>query len=225
MSDDNLEVLRTEQSSASLASLFESKDHLAHKSPLSITCDIPSSKSMKRQKSWSDQLSHWASSTSLSKLGAASPKIPYSAGAQIASAAAMQAPSKSTTSLKDTSHSPRRRRVLSFADSPPKLDFEVDEQEVLGIAVNDSVSEDEDEESSAGSDKPLYERVVAEPDENVRKELQKELQREHMEANKRINNRKKAPIGTRLTMTSRSGFFNDRWVKLNRQRYSDSLNM
>ncbi|TIA72140.1 hypothetical protein E3P92_02080 [Wallemia ichthyophaga] len=212
MSDENLEVLRTEQSSASLASLFESKDHLAHKSPLSITCDIPSNKNIKRQKSWSDHLSHWASSTSLSKLGAPSPKIPYSAGAQIASAAAMQTSSKSTTSLKDTTTSPRRRRVLSFADSPPKLNFEVDEQEVLGIAVNDDVSEERDRDCRVESEKPLYERVIAEPDEHVRKELQKELEREHMEANKRINNKKKAPIGTRLTMTSRTGFFNDRII-------------
>ncbi|TIB77548.1 hypothetical protein E3Q23_01317 [Wallemia mellicola] len=211
MSDENLEVLRTEQSSVDLASLFESKDHLAHKSPLSVTCDVPE-KNIPRRKSWSNQLSHWASSNSLSNLGSVSPKAPYSAGAQIASATVMQAPSKSTSSLRYDSNSPKRRRLLSFVDDPPKFDFEVNEQDVLNIDTTDTSESDKGSEFTSDSQKPLYERVIAEPNEHVRRELQKELQKEHMKANERIRSKKKEPIGTRLTMTSRSGFFNDRII-------------
>ncbi|KAF8520421.1 alpha/beta-hydrolase [Hysterangium stoloniferum] len=59
-------------------------------------------------------------------------------------------------------------------------------------------------------DKPIAKRVMISEDE--RHEQQRRLSEAVNEANAEVQNVKKAPIGTRLTMTSRSGYFQDRII-------------
>ena len=211
MSKDNLETLRSEQSSSNLSAISESKENLSTRSPLSISCE--NSTSMNRRKSWSDHLSSWTSSTSLSNYAPKSPKIPQSAGAQIASANVMNMPSKSDQSYKEEEVSPKRRRVLSFIEPRNKNldDISADIKSSSTVISSESESDNDNDSYENYVNTSLYDRAMYETDDEGRNYLQIELQKQHNKANEIIKKKKKLPIGTRLTMTSRSGFFNDRW--------------
>jgi hypothetical protein len=148
MTSQDLQVLRTEQSSRNIPGLMEGKDHMRHKSPLSVVDDSGKRKPateidpLSRKSSWHRSLSGRFRS--------------------------------STTSSRNA----------------------------FGIADVDGRREE---------DKPLRERVRTPIEEISLEALQQELQAKAAEAQEEKDN-EKMPIGTRLTMTSRTGYFQDRII-------------
>jgi len=138
MSPANLQVLRTEQSETQIPGIAHGKDHMRHKSPLSVVDDVDRKRS--REKSWG---------------AAISAKLPF----------ASQIP----------------RAMSTPWDAPEASDSE------------------DDVEHARDADKPIRQRVKTPKEE---REFVLPVEKP----------RKKAPIGTRLTMTSRVGYFQDRII-------------
>ncbi|KAJ9121130.1 hypothetical protein QFC24_004803 [Naganishia onofrii] len=139
MSPENLRILRSEQSSHHIPGIEESKDHMRHKSPLSVVSDVKASPGLGNKKpSWTRSLSG------------------------------------------------RLRGISSVAPG-------------LGDLAGDERSEEE---------KSLRERVKTPLIEKSFEAMQEELS----EMAKRHEERKVPLLGTRLTMTSRTGYFQDRII-------------
>ncbi|KAF9529187.1 Alpha/Beta hydrolase protein [Crepidotus variabilis] len=200
MSDDNLRVLRSEQSSGNLPGLrelAEQKDHLRHISPLSMVRDKKTNrKRMKRRSSWKDTIRGFASAGE-------DDYQPYRKSSQ--------------SSLK----SPTGRELpgaLRTADEGTLADAESDSEENF-----DHYNEE---------DRPLEARVLYRypnggshrqevlKGATLLEEQQYELSVAVAEADtkaiqafgRKDTNKSKEPIGTRLTMTSRTGYFQDRII-------------
>jgi hypothetical protein len=147
MTPQDLQVLRTEQSSRNIPGIMEGKDHMRHKSPLSVVDD-----SGKRK----------------------------------------PAADTDPLSRKSSWHSSLSGRFRSSTTS----------RNASGIGEVDGRREE---------DKPLRERVKTPIEEISLEALQQELQVKAAEAQEEKDN-EKMPIGTRLTMTSRTGYFQDRII-------------
>ncbi|KAF5393231.1 hypothetical protein D9757_000749 [Collybiopsis confluens] len=194
MSQDHLRVLRAEQSSGhlpGLRELAEQKDHLKHISPLSMVGDKGSREShkykkMKRKNSWRDTLRGLTTSGSekedLSPTDLRRPAI-----------------HRSTSGLK----TPHLRRQFLMSPEESESDFTDDE---------------EDYTKRREQDRPLQLRVKYHPAAawiNTATAKQDELSAALLEADNkaaRVMARKREPIGVRLTMTSRTGYFQDRII-------------
>ena len=124
----------------------------------------------------------------------------------------MNMPSKSDQSYKEEEVSPKRRRVLSFIEPRNKNldDISADIKSSSTVISSESESDNDNDSYENYVNTSLYDRAMYETDDEGRNYLQIELQKQHNKANEIIKKKKKLPIGTRLTMTSRSGFFNDR---------------
>ncbi|KAG7098753.1 hypothetical protein E1B28_000662 [Marasmius oreades] len=186
MTQDNLRILRSEQSSGNLHGLAEQKDHLSHLSPLSMVDDSGSSGSTwnrrpKRQSSWRDTIRGFSGAVEDNDV--------------------VKEPS--------TFRRPRMRRSLSALRA-----FSPDCRESPDMGTTFHKRE---------QDKPLHERVKYDPNawnEAVSSEMkQQELSAAVLEADnqaaiakKSQPREKKEPVGTRLTLTSRAGYFQDRIV-------------
>lgn len=150
MTPRDLQTLRTEQSERNIPGIIEGKDHMRHKSPLSVVSDTETKKrdsntgSLSRNPSWHRSLSG---------------KI----------------------------------RGLSGERSRGKIP---------GMRGEDARREEE---------KSLRERVKTPFEEKSLEMLQKELMVAAAEAEEE-EEQNRAPIGTRLTMTSRTGYFLDRII-------------
>ncbi|TFK44388.1 Alpha/Beta hydrolase protein [Crucibulum laeve] len=200
MSADNLRVLRSEQSSGNLPGIQDlaaQKDHLQHVSPLSMVRDKkPIRKRLKRRESWKDTLRGFTSS-----------------GGE-----------------KDTEDGPSSASGRSSGG--PGLQYsQADDKGALA----DAESEDEDYDGVREEDRPIQARVrytypqsdstrvprsksalaeqqqqlsvaVAEADTKATQAMSGK------DSNGQRNGENKEPIGTRLTMTSRTGYFQDRIV-------------
>jgi hypothetical protein len=210
MSPANLRVLRTEQSETHIPGLVQGKDHMRHKSPLSVVEDVKRRpKGRQRQKSWGEALS--------SKL----PGLALTPTEEKSGIGPLQSPTATgwTKSLPRTM-STKIAGWLAPAESDDKGDSSTGEDPVS------EVSDSEDEHATMiqrapdrrkDADKSLRDRV-----KTPREEQKFDLKAITIEKTTRADapdgagempkKRKKAPIGTRLTMTSRVGYFQDRVI-------------
>ncbi|KAK4687216.1 hormone-sensitive lipase, partial [Tremellales sp. Uapishka_1] len=193
MSPANLRVLRTEQSETNIPGLVHGKDHMRHKSPLSVVEDVDvKNRRRHRQKSWGNTL-HLKNfiSPSEEKTAAFSP-----------------------SSAKGTWKSLPRTMSTRIAGWMPGMD---DKEESEVSEVSDSEDEDDKgDDRRREADKSLKERVKT-PMEEARinfASIPRSVSPEPMGgvALPEKKKKKRAPIGTRLTMTSRVGYFQDRII-------------
>jgi hypothetical protein len=221
MSPANLRVLQSEHSSGALPGLKElaaQKDHLGHVSPLSMVGDKKHStrgaRRMKRKMSWRDTLIGFTSGGEKESDGKAPTLKTRSSGSAIRSARNPDSPSRVA-----------RARTLPSGN---------DDQGALADAESES---EEDFNNLREEERPIEARVrhvypQSYPDYSVvqvpRSESALEKQQQELSAavaeantkatqaagmgNKSGKGKEKAPIGTRLTMTSRTGYFQDRVV-------------
>ncbi|KAG5654405.1 hypothetical protein H0H81_003229 [Sphagnurus paluster] len=209
MTPENLKVLRSEQSTGNLPGLSElaaQKDHLQHISPLSMVKDdkfgVPRRR-LKRKASWKDTLRGLTSSTETVKSSA----------------------NKSSTSAVKI---PSRRGTLTSRMTNDQTDGEGD----LADAESDEDEDQDDFRQQKEEDRPIRARVrfnyphigslpPVSLTESAVEQQQQELSAAVEEADskaskvfgrKNINGQGREPIGTRLTMTSRTGYFQDRIV-------------
>ncbi|GFZ46234.1 hypothetical protein JCM24511_04481 [Saitozyma sp. JCM 24511] len=222
MSPTNLRVLRTEQSETHIPGLAAGKDHMRHKSPLAVVDDVESrSKRRGRKQSWGQTISSTLTRMTTSPEGlkdAASKSSPTSPLA-----------SGWTRSLRRSMST----RVAGWL-APTEPDGESPETTSEGGEAGSEASESDEEQGQAGpsraadkrkeSDKALEERIKTPKEEGtfnlvamtavaspvaVMEEFPLE---DEPEAATQAKRKKKAPIGTRLTMTSRVGYFQDRTI-------------
>lgn len=198
MSPANLRVLQTEQSEVHIPGLLHGKDHMRHKSPLSVVDDVGRSKprrpANRSRKSWAGTL--------VDKLG-----IGMTPSTPVHPKSTPQSPS---TPFKK----PRRVESGWFAS-----------KEEDGSGAEDSVSDisdsDEDDGYFSGHssyfggerrEKSIQERVKTpgvNADEHFTEGI---LSKSPDKLDDAVVKRKKTTIGTRLTMTSRVGYFQDRII-------------
>ena len=176
MSSADLQVLRSEQSTANLAGLAEQKDHYSHKSPLAVVNDVKAP-NMRRRKSWTTALS----------LG-----------------------NKGSVGRKAIAPTLARTRSMFRRTSNPFSTAMGNDADEEGNIADEEDGEDE-ELLVEERDKPIAKRVVF-TEGGQREQQQAELSEAVAEALSREKNAKKAPIGTRLTMSSRTGYFQDRII-------------
>ncbi|KAJ7072154.1 Alpha/Beta hydrolase protein [Mycena amicta] len=205
MTPDNLRVLRTEESSGGLPGIKElaaQKDHLNHISPLSMVGDkrpVSRRKPLKRQTSWKDTIRGFANS------GDKEDESTSSEPKKRRSSSALRTPS----SRRSTFLEPRQ------ANSPNDTDTE---------------SEDPDFDQYREEERPIQARVryvykdpsspkTAIPRTNSalvkqQHELSVAVEQANSKATEQYGGKgkHKEPIGTRLTMTSRTGYFQDRVI-------------
>ncbi|KAG6837502.1 hypothetical protein H0H93_008427 [Arthromyces matolae] len=201
MTPAHLHVLQSEQSSGNLPGLSDlaaQKDHLQHISPLSMVTDNKfihhRPRHVKRNRSWRDALRGLANTGDKGSNRHGPPIL-----------------------LTPSSH----RRTVSFKYDPDQTDGEGD----LADAESED-DEDEGELSQKEEDRPIRARIRYEYRQgystsnggvaNIDVELQQEelsaaLEAANSEAS-RGHKERVEPIGTRLTMTSRTGYFQDRVV-------------
>ncbi|KAJ4001591.1 Alpha/Beta hydrolase protein [Lentinula boryana] len=207
MTEDNLRILRAEQSSGNLPGLrelAEQKDHLKHISPLSMVGERGSGESrrhrrIKRKNSWRETLRGFTTSGS---------------------------EKEDTSPL--SSRTPSLRRSTSGLRTPPAKRTFLRMPEENQSDVDSSNDEDEDYTKRKEEDRPLQERVkYVYPHSTAaaawmeaatkQEELSVALLEADSEAARTMTDshsdqKKKEPIGVRLTMTSRTGYFQDRII-------------
>lgn len=206
MSPANLRVLRTEHSENNIPGIKQGKDHMSHKSPLAVVDDVqhrPRRSERPRQKSWGE---------------AVSSKLP---------GLAMSPAEEKTVSLGGTRTPRATSPVAGWKKALPRvmsakvagwLDPEAEAQEG---ETEESTSEDDDDvktvrgfDARREAEKSLRERV-----KTPKEERHFDLPSDSLDdvagaaaADVPKRRRRKAPIGTRMTMTSRVGYFQDRII-------------
>ncbi|KAG6866707.1 hypothetical protein C0991_011366 [Blastosporella zonata] len=200
MSPAHLRVLQSEQSSGNLPGLNDlaaQKDHLQHISPLSMVKDNKFSshrtKHIKRNRSWKDAIRGLTSSSD-----------------------------------KGTKHHKHTPSVLT--SSRPKVSFKTEPDQTDGegdLADAESEEEEDDVHFEKEENRPIRDRVrykypqlpspptsISDTElERQQEELSAAVEAANTQAVKAIGRKDRAePIGTRLTMTSRTGYFQDRIV-------------
>ncbi|KAJ7497471.1 Alpha/Beta hydrolase protein [Mycena latifolia] len=204
MTPDNLRVLRTEESSGNLPGLKElaaQKDHLKHISPLSMVGDkrpgVPRRKPLKRQMSWKDTIRGLTS------------------GGETDEDRSTPGPRKKRSSSTLQTPGTRRSTFLEPRQRPDSLDGQA-----VVEAETDSDQEEPDFTQFREEERPLQARVryVYPRSTSAIVKEQQALSVAVEEANTKATERyggkgkQKEPIGTRLTMTSRTGYFQDRII-------------
>lgn len=209
MTPENLRTLRSEQSESHIPGLAEGKDHMRHKSPLSVVDDIDvkmkRARSGQRKQSWGGKLSSFTTA-------AGSPKSTLSSPA-------VEKPSVLSSPIQWTKSVPR-----SMSSKLPLwlggVDTESASSEEMISEPSDSGTDDDDDRGSTRpvkpdnrreQDKALSERVKT-PVEELTLDHDRVTVKEGEVNATPIKKRRKAPIGTRLTMTSRTGYFQDRII-------------
>ncbi|ORY32245.1 Alpha/Beta hydrolase protein [Naematelia encephala] len=208
MSPGNLRVLRTEQSETHIPGIVRGKDHMRHKSPLSVVDDVEVKRKRpsgsRRQKSWGEAIS--------SKIPGLTPVEEKSAFGK--------SPATSPTTAGWTRSLPRTMsaKVAGWLAPPENADTGDAAGEDGGSDGSDSGSDGETivSDSRREADKALRERVKT-PREEHRLELPpvdspNDTTRDLSPQEVVPARKKRAPIGTRLTMTSRVGYFQDRII-------------
>ncbi|KAJ7838698.1 Alpha/Beta hydrolase protein [Mycena leptocephala] len=214
MTPDNLRVLRTEESSGSLPGLKElaaQKDHLKHISPLSMVGDkrpgVPRRKPLKRQTSWKDTirgLTHSGGEKSEKRFGSSGPR-------KRRSSSVLKTPSsRRSTFLEPRPNSLNGEDMADAESDQDEQDFNQYREEDRPIQARvryvypDSVS------SKTGLPIPRSKSAVV----KQQHELSVAVEEANSKATERYGGKgkQKEPIGTRLTMTSRTGYFQDRII-------------
>ncbi|KAJ7188014.1 Alpha/Beta hydrolase protein [Mycena filopes] len=215
MTPDNLRVLRTEESSGSLPGLKElaaQKDHLKHISPLSMVGDkrpgAPRRKPLRRQTSWKDTI------RGLTTSGGEKEEDTTSTGPRKRrSSSALKTPSSRRSTFLEPRHRPESLNGVDMSEA-------------------DSEQDEQDFDLYREEDRPLQARVrYVYPESSLKTRVppiprsksavvqqQLELSVAVEEANTKATEqfggkgKQREPIGTRLTMTSRTGYFQDRII-------------
>lgn len=213
MSPANLRVLRSEQSSGNLPGLKElamQKNHLQHVSPLSMVGSKRPGKhgksKLKRRSSWKDAIRGFTNSSG-DEREASKPKTTME-----------RASSTPGSSLQ--ARTSRRERAQT-------LPYPVDRGALADAESEDQDDSEPDFEHLREEDRPIQARVrhfynhdetslSLVPTPSVLEKQQEALSAAVAEANSKASNKKNGeksePIGTRLTMTSRAGYFQDRVI-------------
>ncbi|KAM6502030.1 Alpha/Beta hydrolase fold [Amanita muscaria] len=200
MSDENLRVLRSEQSTGNLPGLAElvmQKDHLQHVSPLSMVRDRPRPSHLQRRKSWKDTFRALTSSVEQNTEEEATNPPPLR--------------SRQSTGFLRASNSLNKRRQHGTPSEHPEDNG----------SLADSESE-EDFRQCKVEERPIgarvlysYDRLPSPP--GPAKEIP-EMERDESHGQvpsgktDAVSGKAKGAIGTRLTMTSRTGYFQDRII-------------
>lgn len=185
MTPANMRVLRSEQSSGHIAGLAEQKDHYSHRSPLSVVRDV-GDKRLRKKKSWAQSLS----------LPQALPS-PFGAPRS----------AQSTPTEKPMPRMVARAKTSSILEkgTPPQTDLEEGN-------VADEEGEDDDIVPEGPNNRPISAYVLYQDAESLNKQ-QAELAEERIKGDSaRRKAAGKTAIGTRLAMTSRTGYFQDRII-------------
>ncbi|WWC85387.1 uncharacterized protein L201_000250 [Kwoniella dendrophila CBS 6074] len=222
MSPNNLRVLRTEQSETQIPGLVHGKDHLRHKSPLSVVNDIENTRrktGRQRQKSWTQTLS--------GKL----PNIMNPAVENNKPDGIKSNPATPTQKIKNLPRSMSAKVVGWLSGENGDVNDEEDDSTDEGN-LSDG---DEDDEDDAATIRPQYfdtrpeaERSLADRVKTPAEERKfifspiaspkpietpESLQDGEKEVDQIVaKKKKKQRVGTRLTMTSRVGYFQDRII-------------
>lgn len=210
MSPENLQVLRSEQSSGNLPGIHElasQKDHLQHVSPLSMVGDRKHGsgrRKLHRRRSWKDALLDFT-------------------GVDADAVRSKQVPSRhhSTLGMK------KKSSVVSFGTRARKESARTNpmRHDDSGFWAG---SESDEDEPAREEDRPLEDRVryvypecVGSSDgahlHQTLEKQQEQLSAAVAEADNKATStkgedKKRELIGTRLTMTSRTGYFQDRII-------------
>ncbi|KAF7321711.1 hypothetical protein MKEN_00692500 [Mycena kentingensis (nom. inval.)] len=206
MTPENLRVLQTEESSGNLPGIKElaaQKDHLNHISPLSMVGDKPRvhrRKPLKRQASWKDTLRGFTSG------GEKEDESSSSLHKKRSSSNSLKTPtSRRSTFLepKDQTHSPIDTESESDDEQPSNLREEerVIQDRIRYVYMDSSAPKTALPRSKSAVVKQQEELSVAVQEANTKATQQYGGKGKHKE-----------PIGTRLTMTSRTGYFQDRII-------------
>ncbi|OJA18626.1 hypothetical protein AZE42_01772 [Rhizopogon vesiculosus] len=209
MSPENLQVLRSEQSSGNLPGIHElasQKDHLQHVSPLSMVGDRKPGlgrRKLHRRRSWRDALRDFTG-----------------VDADVVRAKPPPKQHHSTLGVK------RKSSVVSFATRTGKDGVRAVQHDDSGFwagSESDGDSEPVKEEDRALEDRVRYvypDCVTSDgaPLHPTLEKQQEQLSAAVAEADSKTSSikgeqdKKREPIGTRLTMTSRTGYFQDRII-------------
>ncbi|WRT67030.1 uncharacterized protein IL334_003996 [Kwoniella shivajii] len=214
MSPTNLRVLRTEQSETQIPGIVHGKDHMRHKSPLSVVDDLETKRRRRagrqRQKSWAQTVSG-AFPNIMSPAEEKKPKGTRSSPA---------------TPIQKIKSLPRSMsaKVVGWLGGE---DGEKDDEDTEENASEPSDSDDEDTikpqflDTRPEAERSLADRVKTPADERTfdftpvdsPKLIEPDIQDGKDDVDRLVaKKRKKMPIGTRLTMTSRVGYFQDRII-------------
>lgn len=242
MSPADLRVLRTEQSTSHVPGIAQTKDHMRHKSPLSVVPDVQKKKKKQQQqnagrrKSWGEALSSKlpglsspteerksSNATSTSPGGWAS-NLPRTMSAKVAGWLVPGA-------VSGTDDGGHKRPGNAESGSDEDDDDDDDEEDDDDDGSRTVRAGPRQSDSRREEDKSLRERVKTPKEERkfqltalhssqeggnaaaaqvagVEKDGAAAAAAEVTKEKKR----KRAPIGTRLTMTSRVGYFQDRII-------------
>ena len=230
MSPSNIRVLRSEQSETHIPGIVHGKDHMRHKSPLSVVDDVESKSKRGRQKSWGQAIGEKLSLSPMVEKPGNALKSPTSTGWTQSLPRSMSVKLNSWIAPEgDNGDSSGADHVSEQSDS--------DDDDIRTIKGSDSRRD---------ADKSLRDRVKTPRDEkkidfgpivtspfegsNLKGETAMETELTEL-SKKKKKKKKKAPVGTRLTMTSRAGYFQDRIVSPSmvslghRERVTDPLQM
>jgi hypothetical protein len=213
MSPTNLRVLRTEQSETHIPGLVHGKDHMRHKSPLSVVDDTgegPIGGKPKghraRQKSWGQVIGGKIPGLSMSPVTNMNLALPgETRPPQVSSSWTASLPRNMST------------KVANW------LGADAGEKAEDGKLSDDASDSDDDAETVRATstdrrreaDKSLRERVKTPQTErqfDIPRVDSPEPVRAAETGVKKLKKKRRAPIGTRLTMTSRVGYFQDRII-------------
>lgn len=210
MTPTNLAVLQSEASSAFIPGLGQQKDHLSHRSPLSVVDDVHS-KRMRRKKSWKRSLSAPFSGappshtppTSLSGTPASGQSTPRSCSLM------SSLPTTPEETRKTRGH--KSKSVTFRPNGYSGRDGDTDDD-----LVETDGGEDADYYPLQEEEKPILARVMTSEAElylmsdGVANPVHTES--DITDESTPVRKTASIPFGTRLTMTSRTGFFQDRII-------------
>lgn len=231
MSPDNLRVLRSEQSTGNLPGLHElasQKDHLQHVSPLSMVGGKRSSGSfgkrrgLRRGKSWKDALMDLAGNSpamSANEEMEDAPLLKASAEKdRLGTAAAMKRKS-SVKSFEVRVHGSHDESDLWADEGSNGRDVVREEDRPLEDRVRYVYTDKETTKPLSPTSPHQHLHACL---ESQQKELSEAVQKANIKAitlvtggdgpERHENGKEREPIGTRLTMTSRTGYFQDRII-------------
>lgn len=210
MTPANLAVLRSEASSAFIPGLDEQKDHLSHKSPLSVVNDVQR-KRLHKKKSWKRSLSDGLS---------ASPPVSWQMSSSTSSPSTSKSNSKAASlmsSLPTTPEATRKSKAQKSVTFRPNgyLNRDDESDDDAGETDGDPMS-DSEYYPLQDDEKPILARVMtSEADMYLMADgvvnpvvEESDITSEDVQT-KPVT---KTPFGTKLTMTSRTGFFQDRII-------------
>ncbi|KAG9038711.1 hypothetical protein FRB95_000301 [Tulasnella sp. JGI-2019a] len=192
MAPEHLEILRSEENANFIPGLAEQKDHLSHKSPLSVVGDLPDSRGRRRRGSWRGFNEGFTRSVSRSR--------------SLGDTSTLHPPPRSSTPMASLPTTPDGMTRIRSVTLRPR-----------GYAAEDADGMERGAGPSSAGYHPLQEAEKSILD-RVRTS-ERELHRLPSERTERINvegditdhamEPQDGELCTELTMTSRTGFFQD----------------